>query len=72
MILFDDELNNLKKSILDGESPITKLGMVLDKHEYTILQLYLEGSPKQILDLINSLCEAELHRMTAENILWRD
>jgi hypothetical protein len=70
--LFDDELDDMKQSVLVGESPNTQLGMILEKHEYIILQMYLEGKSGQILDLIATLCEAELHRMTSEVILWRE
>ena len=70
--LFDDELDEMKNSVLAGESPNTHLGRVLEKHEYLILQMFIEGKSGQILDLIATICEAELNRMTSEAILWRE
>jgi hypothetical protein len=70
--LFDEEMEDLKLLILDGESPVTKLGQTLQDHEYVLLQMYINGEAKEILDMITTLCEAELHRMTAEVILWRE
>ena len=70
--LFDDELDEMKKLVLTGKSPNTYLGNVLEKHEYLILQMAIEGKLGKILDLIATICEAELHRMTAEAILWRE
>ena len=72
MRLFDEDMDYIKDLILNGETPVTKLGEVLQDHEYRILQMYINGHASQILDLISSLCEAELHRMTAEMILWRE
>ena len=70
--LFDDELDEMKNSVLAGESPNTYLGSVLEKHEYMILQMYINGKAAEILGLVYNLCEAELHRMTSEAILWRE
>lgn len=69
---FDEEMEDVKLSILDGEPPSSKLGQALHDSEYTILQMYINGHASQLLDLVTRLCEAELHRMTAEVILWRE
>ena len=70
--LFDEEMEDIKKMILDGDSPNTKLGEALQDREYIILQMYINGDVKELLDLFMTLCDAELHRMTSEVILWRD
>lgn len=70
--LFDEELDEIKELVLKGESPSTDLGNILTKHEYLILQLYIKEEYSDILNIMMNFCEAELHRMTAEAILWRE
>ena len=70
--LFDDELDDMKKLVLSEEPPITHLGRAFEMNEYAFLKMYINEEYSNILSVVLNLCEAELHRMTSEAILWRE